>query len=160
LIFDIFPLSFLILGIKKGIVEICDLIVVTKADGDLLKVAMSTASEYTGALNITRANYGTEIPRVITASSKSVDGVVEVWKHICQFRNLLTERGDISKRRKVNAVYWMWRHLKDMIEARTRSDENLKKQALIIEKRLFSETLPPRVAARMLYDSIITHKSG
>ncbi len=131
----------------------------TKADGDLLKLAMSTASDYSGALHITRASYGTQSPHVVIASSKTVDGVFDVWKHICEFRKMLVESGDINKRRNENSVYWMWRHLKDMIETRTRSDKTLQKQALMIEKQLLSETIPPRTAARMLFENVIIQEA-
>jgi LAO/AO transport system kinase len=140
---------------KKGIVEICDLIVVTKADGDLLKLAMSTASEYSGALHIARANYGGRSPSVLLASSKSADGLADFWKHVCDFRSMLLESGDLDRIREKHAIYWMWRHLKDLIEASTKSDKNLQKQAQLIEKQLYSETLPPRAAARILYDHIV-----
>ena len=138
--------------------EICDLIVVTKSDDELLKLAISTASDYSGALHITRINsyHGGRLPSVILVSSKSSHGVAEVWKNICDYRNLLLTRDDWKRKRKDNQTYWMWRHLNDLIEAGIRTDENLQKQAEIMKNRLHSENLAPRAAARILFEQILT----
>lgn len=131
------------------------MIVVTKADGELSKLAMSTASDYSGALQITRTNDGGRTPSVLLASSMTADGVADVWKKICDFHNMLVGSGDLNTRRKENSIYWMWRYLRNLIEAGTKTDKNLQKQVQIIEKRLCSEALPPRAAARILYERIL-----
>jgi LAO/AO transport system kinase len=147
---------------KKGIVEIVDLMVVTKADGELLDLAISTASEYTGALHLARTRVYHEgiSPSVIVASSKSLHGISQAWESISQFRKTVSTSGEIHRKRKENLKYWMWRHLRDLIESSTRSNKDLQRQSKMIENDLYSGILPPRAAARSLYGQILTHGEG
>ena len=85
-------------GIKKGIIEMADLIIVNKADGELKKSAEITKNEYQNALNITnRSRTGKEIG-IVTCSSLNYDGLEKVWEQILKFVNQRKENKDFLRK--------------------------------------------------------------
>jgi len=95
-------------GIKKGIIEMADLIIVNKADGELKKSAEITKNEYQNALNITnRSRTGKEIG-IVTCSSLNYDGLEKVWEQILKFVNQRKENKDFFKERDSQKLRRMW----------------------------------------------------
>lgn len=135
-------------GVKKGIMEVADLLVVNKADGNLLPVARNTAADYKGASHFLRSRMkGWDAPPVLLASSKTGDGLAEVWETICKFRRIMTENGELDKRKAKQSRYWMWQHLQDLISARVKSDDRVGAIAEEVENALDQGIVSPRVAA-------------
>jgi LAO/AO transport system kinase len=141
-------------GVKKGIMEVADLIVVNKADGALLPAARRTAADYMSATNFLTHQYG-RTPPVIMVSSETKDGFAELWSEICKFRQFMTQEGHLQKKRKDQAHYWMWKNLQNIIAARTKSNEQLQKTAAEMQQRLDRGQITPRVAANQLLDSLL-----
>lgn len=100
-------------GIKRGVMELADLIVINKADGDLLAPAKRAATEYRGALGLIRPKYAEWRPRVRLASAKEGSGIDEIWRDIGKFRDLLTNNGELETLRSEQARAWMWQELQD-----------------------------------------------
>jgi LAO/AO transport system kinase len=147
-------------GVKKGIMEACHLIVVTKADGDLLQAARSTAAEYKAALPFLDT-YGTkrDRPKVLQVSSTTELGLPELWSEICKFRQLRIDSGMTEQRRKEQAIYWMWKHLQTLVLRRTKEDSLLRKSAEALNQRLEAGRMTPRIAAQELLESL-RHRSS
>lgn len=92
-------------GIKKGVVEIADVIAVNKADGAGEKAAGAAAAEYRAALRILTPSAEGETP-VLTVSGRTNHGLDELWQTITDFRDRLTKSGTLKKRRAAQAVRW------------------------------------------------------
>ena len=137
-------------GVKKGIVEVADLLVVTKADGNLLPAAKRTASDYKGAMSFVHNINQTTTP-VLLASSVTGEGLAEVWEAISKRRNDLVQReGDFLERRKEQRHYWMWKNFRLLVERETRSNPELQATAKELIRQLDRGSTPPRVAAAEL----------
>lgn len=101
-------------GIKKGIIELADMIAINKADGDNVMRAERAASEYRNALHILAPQSATWSPPVLTISGATNIGLDKLWAKISQHRELMTATGEFAQRRRHQAVGWM----RDMLEAR------------------------------------------
>jgi LAO/AO transport system kinase len=142
-------------GVKKGIMEVADMLIVNKADGTLLPAARHTASDYRGAMQFQRPRTpGWKTP-VLLASAYTGEGVDKVWNKIQEFRNLLIDTGELQEKRKRQSHYWAWKHLKDLITKQTREDPELRQTAERMERALDAGAITPRVAAAQLLDSLI-----
>jgi LAO/AO transport system kinase len=144
-------------GVKKGIMEVADMLIVNKADGNLLPAARSTAADYRGAMQFIRPRVeGWKTPVLLT-SAHTGEGVDKVWSKILEFQSLLINSGGLEKKRKSQSRYWMWKHLKNLIIQQTNEDPQLREFANEMENALDHGRITPRVAAAQLLDSLI-HK--
>jgi LAO/AO transport system kinase len=105
-------------GIKKGILELADAVVVTKADRDNEVRARLAASEYRHALHLIEPVSPTWSPPVLTCSAVENDGLDEVWTQICLHQQRWTESGELGALRSRQQLRWMW----SMIEERLIED--------------------------------------
>ncbi len=101
-------------GIKKGIIEIADMIAINKADGENVERARAAAAEYRNALHILSPRSDTWTPPVLTVSGATNLGLDELWAKILHHRELTEASGEFAERRQRQAVSWM----RDMLEAR------------------------------------------
>ena len=146
-------------GVKKGIMEVADLIVVNKADGMLLPAARRTAADYQAAAKFMRAAHEDWArPPVLLVSAETHDGLDEMWSKIEEFRQIMTDNGYLEAKRKDQAHYWMWKNLQKLIEERTKNNDDLKETALEMQVRLDKGQITPRVAAIKLMDSLLRSK--
>ena len=104
-------------GIKKGVLEIADMIAVNKADGEGRDRANAAASEYRAALNILTPASPTWSPPVITVSGLANLGLDHLWSEIERHRALMTKSGELDERRRTQQVKWMWGMLEDRLLA-------------------------------------------
>jgi LAO/AO transport system kinase len=133
-------------GIKKGVVELADMIAVNKADGDNMVRARTAAAEYRAALHILTARSPTWLPPVVTYSGLTGDGVEQLWTAILDHRQKLTASGEIATRRREQQVKWMWAMFDEFLRERIRSDATLGKRLPQIETAVASGKLSPAVA--------------
>ncbi len=101
-------------GIKKGIIELADMIAINKADGDNIKRAERAAGDYKNALQIFTPHGATWLPPVLTVSGLGNRGLKELWAKVLEHRKTMTETGAFEARRQSQAVSWM----RDMLEDR------------------------------------------
>lgn len=94
-------------GIKRGIVEIADLIAINKADGDHEREAKKAARELDGALRLMNSG-GRRRPLVLTCSALTGAGLDEVWEKVTAHRDALVEAGELDARRAAQQLEWMW----------------------------------------------------
>jgi len=95
-------------GMKKGIMELADIIAVNKADGEFIHVAEKTQRDYAAALDLIRPRDADGVPKVYTCSALSGKGVPKVWSAISKFKKTALKTGILSKRRTERAIHWMW----------------------------------------------------
>ena len=139
-------------GIKRGIVELADLVVVNKADGDLAAAARSAASDYSSALRLLRAKQAGWEPRVLTASALEGTGVHDVWAAIEEFRATLDASGELERRRAQQAGDWMWSEVSESLLDALRRDAGVAALAGELEEAVRRGDLAPAAAARRLLD--------
>ena len=113
-------------GLKKGVVELADMIAINKADGDNLPRAAAAAAEYRAALHILTPRSALWQPPVVTCSALTGDGIAELWETILDHRNRMHKSGDFAARRREQQVKWMWTMLQERMRERLRSDPALK----------------------------------
>src|SRR4029077_14814991 len=133
-------------GLKKGVVEIADMIAINKADGHHLKRAKAAAAEYRAALHILNPRSPSWSPPVVTYSALTGDGVAELWASVLDHRNRMSEAGESDSRRREQQVKWMWAMLEDRVFARLKSDPALKAKLPRIEAAVAEGRMSPAVA--------------
>ncbi len=137
-------------GLKKGIVELADLLVVNKADGELEAAAGRAAAEYRGAINLLAAGGGDWTPPVLTCSSLTGRGIPEVWAEIERFRAAFGPSGAIARKRAGQARAWMWNEVSEVLLARLKANPAVAERLGDLEAGVMSGTLTPAAAARRL----------
>jgi LAO/AO transport system kinase len=109
-------------GIKKGVLELADLVAVNKADGDNVRRAELAAAEYRRALHLMTPATPTWTPPVLTCSALTNTGLDELWRQVELHRRKLTETGELQARRQEQQVRWMWSLLDERLRDDLRSD--------------------------------------
>ncbi len=133
-------------GLKKGIVELADLIAVNKADGDNLKRAKAAAAEYRAALHILTPRSPHWNAPVITYSALTGDGIAELWAQVLAHGERMRSTGEHAARRREQQVKWMWTMLEERLFARLRSDPAARPKLKQIETAVAAGDLAPAVA--------------
>lgn len=133
-------------GIKKGILELADIIAVNKADGDGLARARAAAAEYRAALHIMAPRSAVWTPPVLTISGLANEGLDQLWEQICAFRAKTEASGDFAARRRAQGVKWMWAMLQDRFTQRLKRDPRLKARLPAIEAGVAEGRLSAMVA--------------
>jgi LAO/AO transport system kinase len=133
-------------GLKKGVVELADMIAVNKADGDNVPRAKAAAAEYRAALHILTPRSANWSPPVLTYSALTGEGVAALWAHILDHREKITAAGELASRRAEQQVKWMWAMLEERLFAPLRSDRSIKAALTSIEAEVAAGTLAPAAA--------------
>ena len=134
-------------GIKKGLVELADMIAVNKADGDNIKRARKAAAEYRSALHILKPRSEHWHPPVVTYSAATGDGIEALWQKILDHRTATNASGDFAARRREQQVKWMWAMLEDQLKARLRADPGVRTKVKQTEAAVADGRMTPGVAA-------------
>ncbi|MCW8860804.1 MAG: methylmalonyl Co-A mutase-associated GTPase MeaB [Rhodospirillales bacterium] len=137
-------------GIKKGIVELADLIIVNKADGDLEKAAERARREYANALGLLRPSSPEWPPEVTKCSALNRDGIGAVWATIERYREIMAKSGGIGRRRAEQAKAWMWNEVSDTLMNRLRTDPKVRRRVGELEEKVASGVQTPGKAAQEL----------
>lgn len=145
-------------GIKRGILELADVVLVNKADGRMADLANRSAADYQHALQLLPARVaGWRVP-VMTCSALESRGVEEAWETISEHVALLKREGVLEKRRADQSVSWMWRATTDGLLDALRDDARLGTQVEALERSVRSGDLPATVAARRILDIFLDRK--
>ena len=133
-------------GLKKGIVELADMIAVNKADGDNIARARIAAAEYRAALNILKPQSATWSPPVVTYSALTGNGIAELWAQVLAHKEKMTASGELAARRREQQVKWMWTMLEERLTARLRSDPAVRGKLKAAEAAVAAGKLAPTLA--------------
>lgn len=139
-------------GIKRGIVELADLIVVNKADGALKNTASSSAADYRSALQFLPDRRQQWQARVETCSALTGDGLENIWQTILEFKTKLDNDGAIKQNRAEQSRAWLWSEAMAMLQVKMRDDLQLKNRVQEIESAVLNGSLLPWVGAAKLIE--------
>lgn len=105
-------------GIKRGIMELADMIAINKADGALEKVAKIAQTDFKSALRLMRPKSPNWTPEVLLASAINGTGISEIWDAVCTFEERMAETGELEHNRARQAKAWMWKEIEEgMLDA-------------------------------------------
>jgi LAO/AO transport system kinase len=142
-------------GIKKGILELADMIAVNKADGNNGQRAAAAAREYQIALHLTAPASPHWTPPVLTCAGLTGEGVETLWSHVEQHRRLLSESGDLERRREEQRVRWMWSMLDDRLLEALRTHPEVGKLLPELESQVRSDVTTPVSAVNTLIEAFL-----
>ncbi|XP_029457440.1 methylmalonic aciduria type A protein, mitochondrial isoform X3 [Rhinatrema bivittatum] len=137
-------------GIKRGIIEMADLVAVTKADGDLLVPARRLQAEYVSAMKLLRRRSKIWKPQVVRISSRTGEGIVEMWEKMSTFRDLMLASGVLQSRRSQQQRVWMWNLIQENVLEHFKNHPAVRDQIPLLEEKVLSGLLSPGLAADLL----------
>ena len=137
-------------ALKKGVVELADMIGVNKADGDNIARARLAAAQFSAALHILSPRSRNWSPPVVTCSALIGEGIPALWSHILDHRQRLTASGELKARRGEQQVKWMWTMLEERLFAPLRSERALKSALPRIEVDVAAGRLAPASAVEKI----------
>lgn len=144
-------------GIKRGIMELADLVLVNKADGDLQAAARRSMAEYRGALQLLHPRSANWKVTVRTCSARDGTGIAETWKTVLSYRDTLQASGEFDTRRAAQARAWMWSEVNDSLVTALQGDPEVRRQIPALEAAVTAGRLPPTLAARQLLELFLKH---
>jgi LAO/AO transport system kinase len=137
-------------GLKRGIVELADLVIVNKADQDLVDAASRVAAEYANALHLLRPATPHWTSRVVTCSALEGTGVAEIWQIIEDYRTAMANAGAMADRRSQQARSWMWREVDESLLAAFRGNPAVAARIAELEAQVETGSLTATAAAQAL----------
>jgi len=138
-------------GVKRGIVELADALVVNKADADAVRQAESARQHYENALGLLRHEAGWK-PRVMTCSSLEGRNIDAVWRMITEFSAQVTADGGLSRRRARQNEAWLERLVRELVEQRLVRDPRIAAELPALRHEVAAGTLNPLAAARRMVE--------
>jgi LAO/AO transport system kinase len=109
-------------GIKRGILEVADMLAINKADGDNREHAIRAQASYQSALRLMRPG---RTPPVVTCSAREKRGLNELWALVVESRRALEASGELERKRRIQQVRWMWDMIEDTLRRALRGDPEL-----------------------------------
>ena len=140
-------------GIKKGILELADVVAVNKADGPHAIEARSAARELAGAIRLIHPRESLWRPPVLTMSALTGDGLAELWETVLEHRRVLTEAGEFDRKRRTQQVDWTWSMVRDTVLDRVLSHPEVKAIRADVERQVRDGELTPALAAQRILDA-------
>ena len=139
-------------GIKKGILELADLIVINKADGDQKTLAQRAVREYRNALQLLKPTRASWKAKVLQCSALEQTGLVELWEVMQDFREMLKTSGEWEEHRSHQAVRWMWSLIDEELRQSFRKHSQIQADIPRVEKAIRQGKQLPTRATRSLLD--------
>ena len=137
-------------GIKKGVLELADALVVNKADGGNEIAAQRAVRDYRAALSMTAPASPNWTPPVLAVSAIEGVGLDQVWNHIQSHHQALTASGELAARRADQQVRWMWSMVEDRLRTRLRTNPAVADLAPHLENQVATGQLPPAAATTQI----------
>lgn len=142
-------------GIKRGVLEIADLIAVNKADGDNVEAAQRARAEYAGALQLLRPKCDAWQPTASCVSALTGEGLQQLWATVAEHRAALVASGDLALRRSEQLRHWMWEQIEDGLRSRLAGDVAVQALAAQLEDEVRAGSLLAGRAARRILDAFL-----
>jgi LAO/AO transport system kinase len=140
-------------GIKKGVLELADIIVVNKADGAHAIEAKAAARELSSAIRLIHPHETLWRPPVLTMSAMQGTGLRELWETVLRHRDVLTAAGEFEARRRVQQVDWTWSMVRDAVLDRVLNHSAVRAQRAEIERQVRAGELTPALAAQRILEA-------
>ena len=139
-------------GIKRGIMELADLILINKADGELQALAGRSAAEYRNALSLLHPRSVNWKVEVQTCSARDGKGITDAWDVVLRHHQMLESSGELVQRRATQARGWMWSEVSDNLISSLKDDSRVRSHIPALESAVSEGRLPPGVAAQQLLE--------
>ncbi|MFF8847339.1 methylmalonyl Co-A mutase-associated GTPase MeaB [Streptomyces sp. NPDC015127] len=140
-------------GIKKGVLELADVIAVNKADGPHERDARSAARELAGALRLMHPADAAWTPPVLSCSAREGTGLDAVWERLEQHRTVLESTGRLAAKRREQQIDWTWAMVRDALVERLHRHPAVRNLAPDVERRVREGTLTATLAAERLLEA-------
>jgi len=137
-------------GIKKGVLELADIVVVNKADGEHLSDARVAARELSAAIRLIYPRETLWRPPVLTMSAMEGTGLTEMWDAVEHHRQVLADAGEFEARRRAQQVDWTWQMVRDTVLDRVLSNPAVRKIRADVERQVKAGELTPTMAAQQI----------
>jgi LAO/AO transport system kinase len=144
-------------GIKRGIMEMADGIVINKADGNNIQKARRAQAEFTNALHLFPPSLSGWIPRVTTCSSIYQTGISGVWELILEYRKYVSESGFLASRRSEQSRFWLYETIREGIYNQVFSDPAMQRELKALEASIMAGEITSHMAAATI---LSRYKSG
>jgi LAO/AO transport system kinase len=140
-------------GIKKGVLELADVIVVNKADGAHATEAKAAARELAAAIRLIYPRETLWRPPVLTMSAMEGEGLVELWDTILKHRDILTAAGEFEARRRAQQVDWTWAMVRDSVLDQVLNHPGVKGIRAEVERQVRAGEITPALASQRILDA-------
>ncbi|HEU5470399.1 MAG TPA: methylmalonyl Co-A mutase-associated GTPase MeaB [Actinophytocola sp.] len=137
-------------GIKKGVLELADVIAVNKADGEHEKEASKAARELAGAIRLLRSGEELWTPPVLTSSALTGAGIEKVWEKVREHHSTLDAAGELAAKRSRQQVDWTWSMVRDTVMSRLHENTEVRALAPELEEEVRAGRLTPTLAAERI----------
>ena len=139
-------------GIKRGIMELADLVLINKADDDLQQMAQRSAADYRNALNQLHPRSPNWKVEVRTCSARDHVGIAEAWEAALRHHEALEQSGQLATRRAEQARDWMWSEVQESLIADLKENSEVRRRLPALESAVIEGELPAAIAARQLLE--------
>ena len=140
-------------GIKRGIVELVDMVIVNKADGDLIPASRRAHYEYLSALKLLRQREPSWRPRVVSVSSLEGTGIEKAWSRMTSFKETTEDAGAFQEKRRAQSKVWLWHHVTDRMLKLFKEHPVVASQVNDVEAAVLAGQLTAGQGADTLLDS-------
>ena len=147
-------------GIKRGIMEMADMMVITKADGENLHKAELAKVQYQGALHLFPTPESGWSPKVYTCSSLAKTGLEEVWKGIEEYLDHIKANGYYAANRNRQNKYWMYESINEVLKSSFYQNPTIAERIEEMEQRILDAKISSFIAAKELLDIYFGDKSS
>ncbi|CCQ73375.1 methylmalonyl Co-A mutase-associated GTPase MeaB [Magnetospira sp. QH-2] len=145
-------------GIKKGILELADVIAVNKADGDNVQRAESAAQSYRGALHIMTPTESKWQPQVLCMSGATGAGLDKLWETLRAHHDTLHQSGELAEKRRHQRSRWMWSMVDDRLREELRGHPRVQSLMTDLEKAVYDGDLNPSAASERIIGAFLGEK--
>lgn len=139
-------------GIKRGIMEMADVIAINKADGNNLEKAQLARIQYNNAIHLFPGKDSGWEPKVLTCSAAQKTGIVEAWEQVEEYRKLTAQNGYFAAKRRQQATYWMHETIQEQLKRNFYNDHHIKLKIKDLENLVLEDKLTSFVAAGQLLE--------
>lgn len=146
-------------GIKKGIIELADALVINKADGESINLAEQTRRHYQNALHLLRHN-SFWTPQVMSCSALKQENIEAVWGMISGFQIDATKNGSMQEKRARQAREWMNKLLHEMLDMKLKEHPQVKAELPQLSQKVTQGQTTPFLAAQRLIELLFSDKQG
>ena len=137
-------------GIKRGIMEMADIIAINKADGNNMEKAQLAKIQYNNAIHLfPKKDSGWE-PNVLTCSASQKTGIAEIWDQIELYKSLTLQNGYFSGKRNQQSIYWMHETIQEKLKRNFYDNPEIKHRIAELEKQVIDDKLSSFMAAGQL----------
>jgi len=139
-------------GIKKGIMEMADMVVINKADGDNITMSKMAKTQYQNALHIFPLAESGWSPVVSTASAIKNEGIDTVWNTVLEYKQMVDENGYFEKNRNTQQIQWMYNNINEALKQLFYNSENISEKLVALEKDIVTSKISPVKAAENIIE--------